>query len=205
MKLTSFRKFAAVSAVALSVAYAGGVIAAPVQIGSPVTIPVNATVENTIDVAVTNPIDFGTVGAIRDTTDTATLSLLANGTSTEDPGNGWLGTDPAAIVFDPSDPPTTGDIDVTAAFENTTLYVTYQNCVDVALAGESFVLDAIVDDLSVPGSFDCAAARVIGNEVTSGTGTLSFQVGASITTTTISTAAYTDGAYVGSFEAVFSY
>ncbi len=205
MKLTSFKKIAAVSAVALGVAVAGGAHA--VQIGSPVVIPINATVENTITVTVTTPVSFGTVGAIRHTTDTASLAMNAAGVVTEDPGTGYGGTDPAAMVFDPVGvaQPAAGVIDVTAAFENTELYVTYQNCVNPALAGEIFTLSAIVDNLATPGSFDCAAAAVIGHETTDGTGALQFNVGATITTTTISNAAYTDGAYVGSVEAVFSY
>ena len=205
MKLTSFKKLAAVSAVALSVAIAGAANA--VQIGTPVVIPITATVENTITVTVTTPVSFGTVGAIRDTVDTASLAMTAAGVVTEDPGNGFLGTDPAAMVFDPIGvaQPAAGVIDVTAAFENTALYVTYQNCINPTLAGEIFTLSAIVDNLLSPGSFDCAAARVIGFETTDGTGALQFNVGATITTTTISNAAYTDGLYSGSVEAVFSY
>lgn len=205
MKLTSYKKFAAISAVVLGAAVYAGHSANAIQIGSPTTVPVNATVENSVTVTVTNPVDFGTIGAIRDVVDTATLSVDPADTAVEDPGTGFGGADPAAIVFDPSDAPTAADIDITAAFENTDLYITYQNCVDPVQGADTFTLAGIVDNLNTPGSYDCAAAPVIGFETTDGVGALSFNIGASITTTAGAATAYPDGAYAGSFEMVVSY
>lgn len=202
MKLT-YKKYAAISAVVLGVAAVG--TAQAVQIGSPTTVPVNATVENTITVTVAAPLDFGTIGAIRDTVDTATLSVLPDDTATPDPGTGYGGADPAAIVYDPSDAPTAADIELSLAFENTEIYVTYQTCVDPVLAGENFVLGGIVDDLATPGSYDCVAAPIIGHGTTDGSGDLDFSIGGSITTTTGAATAYADGDYVGSFDIVLSY
>ena len=62
MKFEQIRNVLMVSAVALAVAYTSSAMAAPVQIGSPVTLDMDATVENTIDVVVTTPINFGTIG-----------------------------------------------------------------------------------------------------------------------------------------------
>lgn len=202
MKLT-YKKYAAIGAVVLGVAAVGS--AQAIQIGSPTTVPVNATVENSVTVTVTNPLDFGTVGAIRDTVDTATLTVSPADVGTEDPGTGYGGADPAAIVFDPSDPPTAADIDITAAFENTELYITYQTCTNPVFGADNFVLSGLIDNLAVPGSYDCAAAAVIGHETTDGAGALAFNIGGSITTTTGAATAYADGAYVGSFEMVVSY
>ena len=207
MKFEQIRNVLMVSAVALAVAYTSSAIAAPVQIGSPVTLDMDATVENTIDVVVTTPINFGTIGAISDGTDTATLTLSPAGVVTEDPGTGYGGADPAAIVMDPSSVPTVGAIAVTAAFENTELYVTYQNVIDLANGGRTFEVTAVVDDLATPGAYDGVTDTMttIGHETTDIAGALSFNIGASITTDTPGNTAYPDGNYDGGLDIVFSY
>ena len=206
MNLKSFTKFAAVSAVALSAAmYASGVIAASIQIGDAMDVNVNATVENTIDVVITD-IDLGEIGSMNDTVDIATFTLAPDGTITDDPGNGFGNTDPASIVNNPDVASTPGTIDVTNAFFNTDLYATYDNCTDITDGTDTFTLLSIADDMTTPGSYDCVAdVLVAGVASTDGTGALTINLGVSITTDQAANAAYTDGAYTGDFDMFLSY
>ena len=210
MNLKSFSKLAAVSIIALGTAmHSTGVIAAAFQIGDAITVPFGATVENSMNVVVTGG-TFGTIGAMNDLTDVATMVLNPDDTFTEDPGTGFGGTDPASIVVDPVGvpAPAAANVAVTGAFENTDLYVTFQNCVNLTGGGNTFLLDNITTDLTTPGGYDCAAALgalTAGIGTTSGAGALTFNVGASILTNQAAAAAYTDGAYTGSVTMYIAY
>lgn len=207
MNKQNFRKYAAISAVALGIAYAGAAYAAAVQIGTAVPVTVDVQVENSIDVVVTQNIDFKKVGAISDTTDVATMVMSTTGTITEDPGTGYGGADPAALVADPTDTPEPGIITVSSAFQNTELYVTYQTVVDPINSGRSFNIAQITDDLATPSVYDGTTDTMttIGHETTDGSGGLVFNIGMTIETDTTGATAYADGVYAGSFEIVFSY
>lgn len=216
MNIKSFGKIAAVSAIAMVAAmHAAGVVAAPVQIGDPVQVDITATVENTIDVTVTNPVRFGQIGAMNSQTaaDTATARVAPNDALTDDPGTGYGTASQASIVFDPGDVANTGaaDVDITGAFANTDLYVTYDTCADLAGPGaEVFVLHSIQDNLPTPNSHDCTAAAAygtytFGSGTTDGAGALSFNIGATIDTDGSSDAAYTEGAYTGSVQMYVTY
>lgn len=214
---SSIKKFAAVSAIALGTAVvAAGVLqAAPYQIGDPVTVPSTANVENSIDVTPdASGLYFGTLGSMNHTVDVATFTVNPDSTYVEDPGGGWNSADPASIVVDESDVPVAVEIVVTGAFENTDLYVTYSNCVDLTDGTDTFTLSTLQDDLDAPtvgvgvaaGDWDCVAdTGNIGQATTDGTGNLTFNVGGTITTDGAADAAYTDGAYAGSFDMTFSY
>ena len=204
MRHTSMKSLAVAGAMALgTVFYAGSASAQLVQAGDPFTFPVNATVENTLTITVNAALDFGQIGAIRDPVDVATLSVSAAGVVTDDPGTGMGGLSPAAIVSDPSAPPTLGNVTV-AGFINTDLWVTYDNCANLTNGVEVFTLTGVVDDLFVPGSTDCTTP-VIGQGTTDALGTLTYNIGASIATTTGAYGPYPDGAYAGSFDATWSY
>ncbi len=216
MNKKSFAKIAAVSAIAMMAAmHAAGVVAAPVQIGDPVQVDITATVENTINVAVTNPVRFGQIGAMNSqtVTDAAEASVAPDGSTTDDPGTGYGTSSPASIVFDPGDSTNVGaaDVDITAAFENTDLYVTYDTCEDLTGPGtEVFRLVSIEDNLATPNSLDCATAVALGAYTfgmgtTDGTGALSFNIGATIRTDGSSDTAYDDGAYTGSVQMYVTY
>lgn len=216
MNTKSFTKIAAVSAIAMMAAmHAAGVVAAPVQIGDAVQVDITATVENTIDVAVTNPVRFGQIGAMNSLTaaDIATASVAPDDTLADDPGTGYGTADQASIVFDPGDVANTGaaDVDITAAFENTDLFVTYDTCVDLAGPGaEVFNLISIQDNLPTANSHNCATpaafgAYTFGSGTTDGTGALSFNIGAVIETDGTADTAYTDGAYTGSVQMYVTY
>lgn len=206
MNLASFKKLAVLSTVALGVAamYSDEVLAVNYQLGAPVTVTASATVENTFDVTITNGLSFGTIGAVADTTDVARLTVAPDSSVTEDEGNGWLGSDQAAIVVDAgATAPDAADISVNG-FEATTIYVTYSNIVNPTDGSQSFILTDLLDDLTTPGSYD-GSTRVIGQGTTDGSGDLTFHVGGSIETTTTAAVAYADGAYAGSFDVTFSY
>ena len=217
MNIKSFGKIAAVSAIAMMAAmHASGVIAAPVQIGDPVQVDITATVENTIDVAVTEPVRFGIIGSMNSqtVTDDAQASVAPDDTTTSDPGTGYGTASPASIVFSPADAASVGaaDVDITAAFFNTTLYVTYDTCADLAGPGAPvFELIGIEDNLTVPNAHDCTAVAAtlgsytFGSGTTDGTGALSFNIGATIQTDGSSDAAYPDGAYTGSVQMYVTY
>lgn len=216
MNTKSFTKIAAVSAIAMMAAmHAAGVMAAPVQIGDAVQVDITATVENTIDVEVTNPVRFGQIGAMNSLTaiDIAEASVAPDDSTTDDPGTGYGTASQASIVFDPADVANVGaaDVDITAAFANVELFVTYDTCADLAGPGpEVFTLVSVEDNLPTPNSQDCAAAATygtytFGSGVTDGAGALSFNIGATIATDATSDAAYTDGAYSGSVQMYVTY
>ena len=209
MNLKSFSKLAVVSALALGTAmYASGVTAA--TIGTPITVDFTANVVNTITVGVTDG-TFGDIAAVRDTADQALLVMTPAGVITDDNGNGFGASDPAALVADPGSAtaPSGAIIAVTNAFVNTPLYVTFDNCVDLALAGETILLDNITTDLATTTAHSCALAPgafVASFENTDAAGALTFNIGASLQTPiAASYAPYTSGVYTGSVDMYISY
>lgn len=224
----NFKKLAMVSAVALGVAYAGAVSAAPVltQSGHPTTISVDAQVENTLSIDTITTLNFGVVGAMDDKTggvDTATLTINAvapgggegvSYVSDQSPG--------ASLVVDQASPdPTPAEIQVTA-FPNVTLYVTYdivsdQVTCDTCGGTDSFTLDTIADNLDAPitgvggtaGGYTTLGGPTQGDAMTDGTGVLQFYIGASLTTNPGSPVDplhdYADDTYGGTFDIIVSY
>lgn len=206
MNLASLKKSATLSAllVALAAMYSDEVMAVSYQLGDPVTVSVTATVENSVDVTIVNGLSFGTIGAVADTTDVASLVIDPDSTPHEDAGDGWLGASQAAIVVDPSSTqPAAATITVTG-FDTTTIYVTYSNIDHPTDGTQNFILTDLLDDLAVPGSYD-GTTRVNGQGTTDGSGDLTFHIGGTLQTTTAAAVAYADGAYNGSFDVTFSY
>ncbi len=209
MKINSFTKLAGISAIAMMAAvYATGVVAAPIQIGDPVDVNFNADVENTIDVVVTDG-EFGVIGAMNHTTSTATLTLPPSAAPVlvPDGGTGFLTAGQAAIVPDPTSAtaPTGAQVAVTAAFDTTDLYVTFDTCTNLANGGQTFLLSAITTSLD-PTVYDCVTPMATGAVgTTDGTGALTFFVGATITTDSATDAAYADGTYTGDVQMYISY
>lgn len=208
MRLTSFQKFAVVSAVALGAGfYAVSSNAAVIQISDPVTIDVTATVENTITVNTTD-LAFGQIGSLKDgtgTSTTATMLVETTGVVTDEPGDGYYSASPASIVYDTN----TGGaaaatVAVTGAFFNENLYVDYDNFVDPINGAETFTLLEVHDDLATVGSYNSVTlARTTGIDTTDGAGALSWNIGGTIQTEVDAGAVpvdYTDGLYTGSFD-----
>lgn len=221
MNLRSFKKLAAVSAVALSAAmYSHTAGAAAVQSGDPTTVTTGATVENTFTVTVVQTLDFGTVGAMMDPTDTATFTVEPDGsdTFTDDPGNGYLGTDPAALVSSEDDPAVAANVTV-AGFKNVNIWVTYDNFTDVASGGDAFEIQEVHDNLSTltctgaaittptngAATLAAPASPTIGLGCTDASGDMDYLIGGTIETKTGTYGPYPDGAYAGAFDVTFSY
>lgn len=210
MNIKSFSKIAAVSAIAMMAAmHATGVVAAPVQIGDLIAVNFNAEVENTIDVVVTDG-EFGVIGAMNHTTSTASLVLPPSAAPVlvPDGGTGFLTAGQAAIVPDPTSatPATGAEVVVTAAFDTTDLYVTFDGCNDVTDGTDTFLLSAITTSLDAT-TYDCVTPMATGSVgTTDGGGALTFYVGATITTDQSDDAAYGDSAaYTGSVDMYISY
>lgn len=206
MRLTSFKKYAVVSAIALGVGmYAVSSNAAVIQISDPVTINVTATVENTITVN-TTPLAFGTIGSLKDGTTlgtTATMLVETTGVVTDSPGAGYYSASPASIVSTGAGA-AAGTVAVTGAFPTESLYVDYDNFINPINGGESFVLNEVHDNLATVGSYNAVtSARTTGIGVTDGAGALSWSIGGTIETEVAAGLVpvdYTDGLYTGSFD-----
>ena len=211
MNFKSFSKIAAVSAIAMTVAmHAAGVVAAPYVIGTDVPVNFDATVDNTIDVAVTDG-NFGTIAAMNSATvgDVATATLApAAGAQvlTDDHSTGFNTTAQAHIVGQDSAPGAAAIVDVSVAFEDEEMYVTFGACTDLAGPGtEELILSAITTSLG-GATYDCVTPLATGHTfTTSGTGTAQFFVGASISTDGTTDAAYTDGPYTGAVQMQITY
>lgn len=209
-------KILAVGAVAIGLSLtAGNVFAAAYELDSGTAIPVSvtATVDQSSDVTVTRPINFGTIGIKQDATDTATVTLdpTSSAVSEDLAGAARIVTDSSATA------PTAGIITVTGAFPDTDIHVVYRNpvnltCALCAIGNPNLALTEVRDNMVL------AAALTLGTGVqqgalstsTEGIGTttpaglLTFGLGATITTIAGATP-YASGAYVGSVEMLLSY
>lgn len=177
------------------------------NMGDTETINITATVDNTYSIAITD-VAFDTIAASDWTTGTtATASVAPDGTESETAGDGWAGTNPSFIVFDPAGTTAAGTVAITAAFANTDIYVSYDNCQDLAhaTAPEVFVISRVWDDLASPSDYDCTNPPTVGVETTDGAGALSFNVGVEISVEGLNDAAYTNGAYTGSVDMYLHY
>lgn len=176
-------------------------------IGDTETINITATVDNSYSIAITD-IDFDVIAAAQWSTGTrATATVAPDGSTTETAGDGWAGPNPAFIVFDPGGTTVTGEVAITAAFINTDIYVSYDNCQDLAhaTATEVFEITRVWDNLASASDYDCTNPPTVGVGQTDGLGALTFNVGAEITTDTAADAPYTAGAYSGSVDMYLHY
>ena len=211
MKLSTFKRLATVSAIALGMShYSGPAFAAAYEMDPavPLTIPVTAAVDNTTDVAFT-AVNFQNVGVTSDAVDTADLVMAPDGTITDDIGAGVGGTGEAHIVSD-DNTGLAGQINLTVAFPNTTIFVYYSNLVNLTCAlcaggNPDLILEKVQDNLATPGSFTkSTSTSVTGKGVTAPGGTLTWDIGATIRTLATATR-YETGAYAGSFDLVLTY
>lgn len=177
------------------------------NMGDTETININATVDNTYSITITD-VEFDAIAASDWTTGTtATASVAPDGSTTETAGDGWAGANPAFIVFDPTGTTVNGNIAITGAFNNTSIYVSYDNCQNLSHATETevFVITRVWDDLATPSDYDCTNPPTIGVGTTDGAGALSFNVGVEISTEGLNDAAYGNGAYAGSVDMYLHY
>ncbi len=161
-----------------------------------------AEVQNTLTLATPSQLNFGTVAAIADTTETATITVDTAGTIT----TGTTGAPAASAIVD-NTAVANGQVTVADGADGATLNITIDNVINPTNGVENFVLD----DFETSWNGDTAETQVIGTAFTEvftsafGGGTNTLDIGATITTTTVAAGAYSDGTYSGSYDVIFSY
>ena len=222
MDLTYFNKRAAVSVLVLGMsAYAGNADAGPILSGSPLVIPIQATVLNTIAVTINSNLIFGTVAAIGKAADQATASIAPGAVVLTNDTGGGVSTN-ARIIGDTTNPPAPADITL-QGFNSTTIFVSYGNVVDMVNgAGKKFFLVHLKDNLNAPtqgvcpctqGNWGLAAqgdpgpVTNQGKAVTTPAGALQFHIGGTLSTDMgLGNFVYLNTTpYVGSFDVTLSY
>ena len=223
MTTRSYLKLATMSIFALGVAFA--TVPAHAQTvfesSTPETINVNAEILNSISATVVEP-DAGTLGVIASTSpgDAAQLTIDPDGTidtSAAIDGASRIVSDGSAV---------NGSITIAAgdAFNDTAIYVTYENGVDLTCgacgASEDLELIEIIDDLDTAIGTACPATTAVaavldvdtptstqGCGTTSATGALTINIGYTIAVVdgNATQPVYQDGTYVGSFDAIVEY
>lgn len=211
MNLKSFTKVAAVSAFAMAVSmHAAGVVAAPYTIGTNLTIPFTATVDNSIEVVVT-PANFGTVAVMNSTAAgdiaSAVLPAVAGTVDLTDDHSTGYGTATQAHIVGSDGTAAPASVAVSSAFFNEAMYVTFTACSNLvhASAPEDLILSDITTSLGGT-PYDCSTPMVTGQTFTTdATGAFTFYVGGTIETDGTTDVAYTDGAYAGSVTMQITY
>ncbi|MEQ8248172.1 MAG: hypothetical protein RID42_10895 [Alphaproteobacteria bacterium] len=154
----------------------------------------SVTVQNTFTVANTTPLSFGTVAAVSDTTlgtSQAQIVLQANsGTAAVTQGVGNTSRLLSIVA------PTPGVISISAAPPSTALTIT--NGAQISLTNPA--------DGTAPGFFFTPSAVGAGfSSTTSATGTLTVNVGGTLTTKQQVSGAYSDGTYTGTYAVTFAF
>jgi hypothetical protein len=212
MKPVNLKTLAAIGAVALGVSLSSGAVwaaAYELDSGDTFNVTVTADVMQTVQIDVLQNVDFGQIGIHQDGVDTATITMDPDGTVSEDV------VGPARIVIDDNDTPLAATVDLTAAFPDTDIHVTYTHVADLNCAAcLSGPPDLALDD--VADSMVAAAALTLGTGVQQGSfaqegigtttalGELSWEIGATISTIA-GALPYETGTYVGSFDMELSY
>ena len=158
------------------------------------SVPVNASVQNAITLAVINPLNYGTIVAINDATETATAAVSTADAIT------FTRTNAPAFSQAVGGTPSAGEITLDGVV-GATINVTLNNVTAPTLGTDIFTIGSWV--YSVNGS--TSASITPGTPVTyTATALDTLLVGATITTPAQATL-IADGAYVGSFDIVASY
>ncbi len=161
-----------------------------------------ASVQNTLTLATPSQLNFGTIVAVSDTTNTATATVSTLGVLSVATAGAPAYT---AIVDDSA--ATAGQVTVEDGADGAIINITINNVVDPVNGTENFVLD----DFETSWNGNAAESQVIGTTFTEnfagifGGGTNTLDIGATITTTTTTAAAYSDGAYNGTYDVILSY
>jgi len=212
MNLKKLRILAGVSAVALTLALGSSPLQAyEMDSGTPIPIPFDTTVLETVTVVTTN-LAFGDVAVHQDAVDTADLTISPLGVITQDLAG------PARFVSD-GNGKAAATVTLTAAFPTTDIYVDYNTPVDLSCGlcvgpPPALKLIKVTDNLNAPivGTGHTAtvldvltpANTVEGRGTTSAGGALTWDIGATIRTTP-SALYYSTGTYTGSFDMIMSY
>jgi len=158
------------------------------------TVPVNATVQNAITLAVINPLNFGTIVAINDSTETATASVATTDAIT------FTRTNAPAFSQAVGGTPSAGEVTLDGVV-GATINVTLNNIVAPTDGTDTFTIGTWLYDVNGAGSTSITPGTPI---TYTATALDTFLVGATITTPA-QAGLIGDGAYVGSFDLVASY
>jgi len=165
---------------------------------------VTATVNvlNTLTLATASQLNWGTVAAVGDTGQTATLLMQTDGTLGTPTSTG--GAAVIAVVDDAA--ATAGQITVADGADGATINVDIQSVVNPTDGTDTFTLAGFLTSYNGAGDVAQTAGTpfTVTYDAAFGGGTNTLDIGATITTVDPSTA-YGDGTYVGGFDVVFSY
>lgn len=193
-------KFLAVAAIAYTaLTFASGNAQAQTE-----SVTATVAVQNTLTITEVDPLDFGTVVAISDATDVATLTIDATTDAL------LTSTTGAPAVFAVVDNTTASAAQITVedAAEAATINITINNVTNPISGASTFILRPAGWETSWNGG--ATTARTAGTpfgyvySTAFGGGTNTLDIGATLDTNT-AVATYTDGTYSGSFDVVFSY
>ena len=162
-----------------------------------------AEVAAPLTVATPSQLNFGTIVAISDTTETATATVSPAGAvsiaATGAPAHTAIVDDSAAAA---------GQVTIADGVDSATLNITIDNVVDPVNGADSFDLDSFVTSWN---GAPVGTAQTIGTPFTEtyaaafGGGTNTLDIGATITTTTAAAGTYADGTYAGTYDVIISY
>lgn len=160
-----------------------------------ITVPVNATVANAITLTNVNPLEFGTLIAINDATQSASATVATTDALSV------ATTGAPALTVALSGTPTAGEITI-QGISGQTINLTIQNVVDPTDGTDTLTLGTFIANVAGGGDGAVTVGTPFTYTATAGPDTM--LVGATITTP-LQAARIGDGAYAGSFDVVASY
>jgi len=161
-----------------------------------------ATVENVLTLTTPSQLNFGTVVALSDTTDTASVTIDTAGSVTV----AKTGTAAHTVIVDDS-AATAAQITLADGADGAVINITIDNVVDPLNGTTVFNLD----DFSTSWNGAAADTQIIGTTFTEtfsnafNAGVNTLDIGATITTTTAAAGPYADGTYNGTYDVIISY
>ena len=161
-----------------------------------------ATVQNTLTLATPAQLNFGTIAAVRDAAQTASVTVSPAGVESVATTGGTAVTaivDNTAVLA--------GQVTVADGADGATLNVEINNVVDPINGPESFVLDGFTTSYNggAPAAQVIATPFTVTFDAAVGPNLNTLDIGATITTTLGAGTAYSDGVYNGTYDVVFSY
>lgn len=197
---TSLRKSLAAVAIAYTaLAFVSGAAHAQTE-----NVTATVVVQNTMTITEVDPLDFGTVVAISDATDVASLAIDA----TTDALLATTTGAPAVFAVIDNTTASAAEITVEDAADAATINITINNVVNPISGASAFALRTTGWETAWNGG--ATTARTAGTpfsyvySAAFGGGTNVLDIGATLDTQT-TVATYADGTYAGSFDVVFSY
>lgn len=168
-----------------------------------VTVDADVTVQNTLTLTVVDNLDFGTIVAIADTA-TGKVADMPIDASTDTLGPATTTGAPAYMAIVDSTNAQGAQITVEDGADGANINVTINNVINPTFGGASFTLTNWESSYNggATGARTAATPFVVVFSSAFALGVNTLDIGASLRTGSV---AYTDGAYDGGFDVVFSY